>query len=66
MAMMKNRAVMVGVGELAQELGVHRQSIWAVMRGTRTSRRLHEELKSRGFRPAPLPKRGGKPRGIKA
>lgn len=59
MATMKNRAVMVGVGELAEELGVHRQSIWAVMRGTRTSRRLHAELRARGFNPAPLPKRRG-------
>ena len=52
MAEIKNRVVMEGVGELAIELGVHRQSIWAVMNGTRTSRRLHAELTARGFKPA--------------
>lgn len=57
MAEIKNRNVMVGVGELADELGVNRQSIWAVMRGTRTSKRLHSELCDRGFNPAPLPVR---------
>ena len=37
MAKIVNRDVIVGVGELAQELGVHRQSIWAVMNGTSPS-----------------------------
>ena len=65
MAEMKNRNVMLGIGELADELGVHRQSIWAVMKGTRTSHRLHDELRARGFKPAAMPtrKRKGKTTG---
>lgn len=63
MAKIVNRDVIVGVGELAQELGVHRQSIWAVMNGTRTSHRLHEALKARGFNPASIK---GRRRRIKA
>ena len=54
MARIENRATIIGIGELAEELGVNRGSIWAVMNGSRTSKRLHQELTARGFNPAPM------------
>lgn len=61
-ARMVSRPTIIGIGELAEELGVNRQSIWAVMNGSRTSKRLHEELTARGFSPAPMRTRKRKTR----
>ena len=45
--------VIRGVGKLAQELGVRRESIYRTMRGLLNSARLRRELQSRGLHPIP-------------
>lgn len=53
MAELRQRDVIVGIGDLADELNVGRGAIYRTMRGTLNSARLRRELQSRGLNPAP-------------
>ncbi len=62
MAKIQTRDVIVGIGDLAQELNVRRETIYRTMRGTLNSARLRMELQARGLQPSPylLHKRKGR------
>ena len=53
MAELRQRDVIVGIGDLADELNVGRGAIYRTMRGTLNSARLRMELEARGLRPIP-------------
>ena len=53
MAVLRQRDVIVGIGELARELNVGRGAIYRTMRGTLNSARLRLELEARGLQPIP-------------
>ena len=53
MANLETRDVIVGISDLAEELGVRRESIYRTMRGLLNSARLRRELEARGLQPIP-------------
>lgn len=67
MANVETRDVIVGISDLAEELGVRRESIYRTMRGLLNSARLRRELQSRGLHPIPYRhKRGPRKTGDRA